>query len=139
MFSAFPAPVSSWTHLCGVLIPLGPCCSDIISDDITSENLAFFNLLALQTGVPDDFLFLTNFPVLSCWWCFGFDFLKINFFLTNQEYCFGFVCCSPSGAQEQPMEESYEEAVTKDVEQEWTCLDFQQLPCWTVMEDMPRM
>lgn len=37
------------------------------------------------------------------------------------------------------MEESYEEVVIKVVRQEWTCLDFQQLHCWTVMEDMPRM
>lgn len=52
------------------------------------------------------------------------------------------VCCFvfPSlGAQEQPMEELYEEVVIKVIEQEWTCLDFQQLHCWTVMEDMPRM
>lgn len=40
---------------------------------------------------------------------------------------------------DQPMEESYEEAVIKVIEQEWTCLGFQQLPSWTVMEDMPRM
>lgn len=43
------------------------------------------------------------------------------------------------GTQVQPMEESYEEVVIKLIQQEWTCLDFQQLPCWTVMEDMPRM
>lgn len=43
------------------------------------------------------------------------------------------------GTQDQPMEESYEEVTIKVVEQEWTCLGSQQLPCWTVMEDMPRM
>ncbi|GAB1291197.1 Zinc finger protein 637 [Apodemus speciosus] len=37
------------------------------------------------------------------------------------------------------MEKSYEEAVSNAIEPEWTCLGFQQLPCWTVMEDMPRM
>lgn len=44
-----------------------------------------------------------------------------------------------AGVQEQPMEASYEEVVIKVIQQEWTCLDFQQLPCWTVMEDIPRM
>lgn len=38
------------------------------------------------------------------------------------------------GTQVQPMEESYEEVVIKLIQQEGTCLDFQQLPCWTVME-----
>ncbi|GAB5578585.1 zinc finger protein 32 isoform X2 [Prionailurus iriomotensis] len=37
------------------------------------------------------------------------------------------------------MEESYEEVVIKVIRQAWTCLDFQQLPCWTVTEDMLRM
>lgn len=46
---------------------------------------------------------------------------------------------SSAGTPEQPMEASYEEVVIKVIQQEWTCLDFQQLPCWTVMEDMPRM
>lgn len=44
-----------------------------------------------------------------------------------------------NSAPAQPMEEPYKETVTKVIEQEWTCLGFRQLLCWTVMEDTHRM
>lgn len=91
--------------------------------NITSGNPEFLHLLIHQTGVPTDFILFTH--GFSCSFLFVFVWL-VGFF-------------SSSGAQEQPMEASYEEVVIKVIQQEWTCLDFQQLPCWTVMEDIPRM
>lgn len=75
-----------------------------------------------QSGPPVNFLNYQPCPLLFVLW-FGLVY---------------FILC-PSGTQDQPMEESYEEVTIKVVEQEWTCLGSQQLPCWTVMEDMPRM
>lgn len=88
--------------------------------NITSGSREFLHLLIPQTGVATDFILFTH--QFSCPFLFFFG-------------CF----FSSSGTPEQPMEASYEEVVIKVIQQEWTCLDFQQLPCWTVMEDMPRM
>lgn len=69
----------------------------------------------------------------SCW------LLSLINSLTHSCFCCSVFGFSLPSTQVQPMEESYEEVVIKLIQQEGTCLDFQQLPCWTVMEDMPRM
>lgn len=117
VFFAFLPPISFWIHVCVVLLPLSTFYSGIICDYGYIKQLKCPFLLTPPT-VPVYPSHLKILPFSVC--CFVFVFPSL-------------------GAQEQPMEELYEELVIKIIKQEWTCLDFQQLPCSTVMEDMPRM
>lgn len=115
--------------------PLLPTASLLLDSSLCSQSCPFCPLCSAITSCGPDFLCLH--PKVDLVVTLSFSIIH------SALYClfFGlvyFIFCPP-GTQDQPMEESYEEAVVKVIEQEWTCLGSQQLPCWTVMEDMPRM